>query len=1183
MRSCLVILIFSIATYSFAQTVADCVIPSNACLNETIKLRNQSTNAVSYEWDFCQGDLTGLPTAKNLGGSFVVSNSPGIKMIFDGTNWFGFAIDKINNSILRLDFGTSIDNPLPITNNLGNIGTAIISPIAIDIVFSNGSWYGFVLGDNTSVITRIDFGTSLTEPSNQLVATTLLADAPQASYGDINLVFEFNQWHIIFTRVFSVHVARLATITSIPTPTDFVTTGDVSSVFNYLAQIKVAKSNGTWYGYTVSVGNNKLVRLIFGSSLFNIPTYQDITGSWIGSSTPTSLGIGVDTGSYYLIVGTNNGLARVTLGSDLSTSPTGVFLGNLSVLAQINKMDLFKHKGVWRAFVCSTFSSDLFSISFPDANCGNTISTQFEPTVIYPILGAKGISLKAYSDAINYVEVSKSLTISSLPAPTISIDYTNSCVTSMIGFTYQSPQVINSFNWNFGDSNSSASPNPSHQYALAGKYLAGINVIAGNGCGNYTSAAVNIYNPPSSAFTLPTGLICTNQNYMFTNTTTFGIGSSPTWQWNVNGTNFAITKNLEYSIPTATFQTITLNATIPGCTSQSTQTISSVEEGPLAGFTQPNNYCQAVSIPFTNATSGSVTSYSWTFGDGNTSSSINVSNTYFNVGTFNVTLQANNAAGCQNSLTKTITIHTNPQPDFSLDLPPFSCSGTPSQFNDLTPSPTDSNLTQWSWSFGDAAYGIAAIRNPTYTYSLAGSYDVSLKTTTNFGCAATKLKTIQIAESPKPDFTRSASCVSKPTLFTDASGANNKSWFWKIGGTSYAIQNPMHVFTASGNFTAQLTVTGNNNCISVLSKLINVPVPAALDFSVQNNCAGQSTEFRDVTSQNADSAISRLWDFAGKGSGSGASPQFSFPTPGSYNVKLTVTNQSGCSYSLAKNTSIVKSPVANFSSSLESGPPPLAVQFTNSSLNASAYQWRFNDLNNSVSLLESPSFTYPSLGDFNVDLIASNIQGCMDKKSKVIHVIIPRTEIELEEFTLLRNATTGSVRPVLTIRNNSNYTINNVEVVVDIAGTALVKEKISATILPNASSSQILNYELLPSRAPLDYLCVELRLTDDRLSDDMDLMNNSACISLQSKEILFPPYPNPVHEQLSMDWIALSEGSVKVSVISQMGQLAFQKVADVGVGLNLITLDLSKLNSGFYILIFESAEIKKTFPFVIQH
>lgn len=233
--------------------------------------------------------------------------------------------------------------------------------------------------------------------------------------------------------------------------------------------------------------------------------------------------------------------------------------------------------------------------------------------------------------------------------------------------------------------------------------------------------------------------------------------------------------------------------------------------------------------------------------------------------------------------------------------------------------------------------------------------------------------------------------------------------------------------------------------------------------------------------------------------------------------------------------------------------------------------------------MESPSFTYPSLGDFNVDLIASNIQGCIDKKSKVIHVIIPRTEIELEEFTLLRNATTGSVRPVLTIRNNSNYTINNVDVVVDIAGTALVKEKISATILPNASSSQILNYELLPSRAPLDYLCVELRLTDDRLSDDLDLMNNSACISLQSKEIIFPPYPNPVHEQLSMDWIALSEGSVKVSVISQMGQLAFQKVADVGVGLNLITLDLSKLNSGFYILIFESAGIKKTFPFVIQN
>ena len=465
---------------------------------------------------------------------------------------------------------------------------------------------------------------------------------------------------------------------------------------------------------------------------------------------------------------------------------------------------------------------------------------------------------------------------------------------------------------------------------------------------------------------------------------------------------------------------------------------------------------------------------------------------------------------------------------------------------------------------------------------MAGAYDVSLASTTNFGCTATKVKTIQIADPPKPDFTRSASCLNKPTLFTDASGANNKSWLWKIEGTSYTIKNPTHVFSAPGTFTSELMVTGNNGCISKISKPIVVPVTPSLDFSIQNNCANQATLFKDVTTPTNDTVVLHVWDFAGKGSGTGASTQFSFSSTGTYNVKLTTTNQSGCSYSLTKNTAIVAAPVANFSTSIESGPPPLAVQFTNSSQYATSYQWRFNDPNNSTSVRASPSFTYTTLGDFSVDLTASNPQGCVDITSKTIHVIIPNTEIELEQFTWLHDLVTGSVRPVLSIRNGSNYTITSMDVILDIAGNALVKERINVSILPNAIASQILNYEILPGNSKLDYLCAELRLTDNRLSDETDLTNNNACVSLESNEILLPPYPNPSQGQLHFDWIAAEQGSIKVSVITQMGQLAYQTdVAGVEVGLNQIVLDLTKLNSGFYILVFEGSGIGKTFPIVI--
>jgi hypothetical protein len=55
---------------------------------------------------------------------------------------------------------------------------------------------------------------------------------------------------------------------------------------------------------------------------------------------------------------------------------------------------------------------------------------------------------------------------------------------------------------------------------------------------------------------------------------------------------------------------------------------------------------------------------------------------------------------------RTVTIYTKPVPDFSLSLPPFSCTGSPSQFNDLTPNPVDSNLASWLWGFDVQGSGL---------------------------------------------------------------------------------------------------------------------------------------------------------------------------------------------------------------------------------------------------------------------------------------------------------------------------------------------------------------------------------------------------------------------------------------------------------------------------------------------
>lgn len=945
----------------FPQTpTAQFSLPTNGCLGEHITVLNQSSNAARYEWDVCQGDLALSPTGLTL-GSLSGSNIPlGIDIVFDGAIWYGFVTSRDSNSIYRFTFGPSF-NSITSVVNLGNISSLLTQPVEIKVISDNGKWYGFVNNQSgsasTSLISRIDFGTSLDNPAP--VAVSLVDDVTFATDAGLDVIHSGGIWYIAYTQIglgptYRVGILKLATIESIPMPADKLSISFTGTPL--LHDLKIIESNNEYYAYVVTDSPSKLFRLDFGTDIFSTPSPIDISGVLPSGVNTYGVDGNYDNGNYYLLLPTDQGsLLRITLGNDLTQIPTSnTNLGNLGVFTSTRKLSLIKDQTNWYAFSVGWSSGNIYRASFPSPTCPVTpgFFTDENLHLTFSSAGVKYVSLSSFSGAA-IDQQHKSVTISSLNAPIVDFSNQQICVQNPIHFTYTSNQTINSQSWDFGDGQLSSIPNPQNLYASAGLYNVKLDVSSSNGCKNKTEKSVKIYDQPSSAFTTPTGLICTNNEFTFLNNTVDNFDGNLSYQWFVNSNSEATTRNLMYAFLSGGSKDIKLKTSIPGCSSELVKTLNNVQAGPTVGFDYTGK-CENELTQFTNTSSGDIASYLWDLGNGQTRTTANVNEPYTTFGNYMVSLQTTGTNGCISSTSKPITIYSKPKPDFSLDLPPFSCSGTPSQFNDLTPSPTDSNLSLWSWSFGDAANGTAPTKNPAYNYSLAGSYDVSLTTTTNFGCTATKLKMIQIAESPKSNFTVSAVCLNQSTIFTDVSGTNNKSWLWKVGNSSYTVQNPIHVFTASGNFTAQLTVTGNNNCISVLSKLINVPVPAALDFSVQNNCAGQSTEFRDVTSQNADPAISRLWDFAGKGSGSGASPQFSFPTPGSYNVKLTVTNQSGCSYSLTKNTSIVKSPVADFSSSLESGPPPLTVQFTNSSSNASSYLWRFNDLNNSASLLESP-------------------------------------------------------------------------------------------------------------------------------------------------------------------------------------------------------------------------------------
>jgi PKD repeat protein len=175
------------------------------------------------------------------------------------------------------------------------------------------------------------------------------------------------------------------------------------------------------------------------------------------------------------------------------------------------------------------------------------------------------------------------------------------------------------------------------------------------------------------------------------------------------------------AVTSYTFTNVTASHTISASFEADPCTLTSAF---TANTTSP---CTAVAVSFTDQTAGPVSTWSWTFGDGGTSTLQNPTHAYAAAGTYTVTLTVTSGA-CSDSETKTNYI--------TVTAPPVAAFvGTPlSGTAPLSVSFTDQSTgvpTAWSWSFGDA--GTSTLQSPTHVYTTAGTYTVTLTATNTCG------------------------------------------------------------------------------------------------------------------------------------------------------------------------------------------------------------------------------------------------------------------------------------------------------------------------------------------------------------------------------------------------------------------------------------------------------------------
>lgn len=1137
-------------------------------------LSNQSDPG-NYYWDFCSGDLLNTPSAQNSATISGAIGRPGIEFAKDGNAWYGFVTGTWTNSLYRVRFANGTNNPPTFVENLGNPSGLLDNPGQVRVIKENNNWYCFVHNTGTGEMVMMSFGNSLL---NSFTTSILFSGAGSTNSGFALGKDGSNGWVCVISESTNqFKIIRLGNTLSSPTPADILTSSTVPSP-NNLGDLDLVNVCGSWYGFADNLGNGNVYKLDFGTSLFSIPAITQLASLPGGNG--GRLRVAAEGGRYFLFVLTLDGtLSKLDFQNDITSIPSIISEGTIGGVLQPNTygLALAIENSVWSVLSVNLSNGQLYQINYPD-NCSAVpkVSTLADPQVTYSQSGTYLVSLQTTA-ASGSSSKTQPISISTSTAPDINFTTQNNCAKNNIIFTSSnSAGNVTGYSWDFGDGSSlSTGAGPTHIYATAGDFLVNLTVNGSNGCSNSAVDSLRVYNPPQASFTIPAvSTICTNQSYTFNNTSQVDAGSNPSWQWTVNGTNVSTAQNLLYTIPTPVKQDLVLTVSIAGCSSQSTATINTVVAGPLVGLNSSNTGCAGSSIQFANTTTGPATSYLWDFGDGNSSSQttpVSVSNSYASAGPYTIKLTASNAAGCQNFVSRNISIYSNPQPAFVIEAPPFSCANYPAQFDNNTPALTDSNISSWAWSFGDPANGTSSQKNPAYTYTAAGPYTVSLKATTNFGCTATMQASISIAPSPTAGFTSSPACVNQGTQFTDASSGSISLYQWSVqGNTLTGLKPSLYIFKTPGTFPLTLTVTGSNGCQNQITKSINVPIPPVMDFTVTAPCTRTSSVFQEQNPGGADPAVAWNWNFNGQASATGSPASFEFATPGGYSVTLSSTRNSGCIYSVSKNISIYSGPVAQFTPSVQAGPAPLTVYFENNST-ADTYFWQFGDPDKTTSNSVAPTFTYLQLGKYKALLTASNSYGCTDTLSNEIDVVIPSVDLAMQNF-ILRN---DSI--IVTLRNAGNVPLSNPKVEVDLAGGVLLKETVEGVLGPGKSITSKLNLEIAPQS--IEYLCA-LAL----VANDINDTNDKKCLSLTGSDFIFTPYPNPSSGKINVDWVSTSDEQVKVSIFTLTGEVAFvQQFPLVASGLVQLSINTSALSNGLYLIRFEGSKVQKTFKIVVAN
>ncbi len=433
------------------------------------------------------------------------------------------------------------------------------------------------------------------------------------------------------------------------------------------------------------------------------------------------------------------------------------------------------------------------------------------------------------------------------PVPNFTGTPVSGCAPLNVQFQDQSATVgstIVSRYWTFGDGGTLGGnvANPSRLYVNPGVYSVKIVVTDAVGCSdsllkpNYITV-----NKPDANFYSADTITCPGQPVSFVNTST---GNAPlTYAWTFGDGGTSTQQNPSHTYTSAGNFTVRLIVTDAGGCKDTLILSNYVHSASLGvSFTMSNDFatCPPLAVNFTNTSSGSVSAFSWNFGNGSTSNLNNPSTLYTYPGVYVVTLSGISTSGCTLTATDTVTV-LGPTANITYS--------TQSGCAPLTVTFTSNaqGASSITWDFNDGVTLTTSAPTVTHTYTQVGTFIPLLILSNGQGCNVTFQGDTIITGNVDASFTYAPNpvCSGTSVQFTDIVTGNNTGlthyWIFGDGGTS-TLHNPTHTYATAGTYTVKFIAGNFTGCLDTATQTVVVsPLPNTNAGPNLAICAGQNS------------------------------------------------------------------------------------------------------------------------------------------------------------------------------------------------------------------------------------------------------------------------------------------------------------------------------------------------------